>query len=173
MQRSQRARDGPGSGTHRGAAPRPRARRAAAPRAAPPQQRPAAAAPRAAAAAPPHEPADAEFGAAYDALASLVTPPGGAAAGALRAGPSPRGRGLLAARPLAAGAPVLSVEAWNALAVSDAPGGRGRGAYGAGALAEWQAVHGPLPPLLASYVASGGCWSGVGWRRRWGVGGVG
>ncbi|GBF96048.1 hypothetical protein Rsub_08863 [Raphidocelis subcapitata] len=73
-------------------------------------------------------------------------------------GPAPRGRGLVARRAVPAGAPLLAVEAWNALAVSDEPGGRGGGAYGARALADWQAVHGSLPPLLEQYLLSDSNW---------------
>jgi hypothetical protein len=101
-----------------------------------------------------HERADAEFEAAYEALASLVTPPD-TAAGVLRAGATLRGRGLIATQAIAAGDPALSVEAWNTLVVSDVPSGPNGGAYGAAMLDDWQAVHGALPPLLAAYLLSG------------------
>lgn len=89
----------------------------------------------------------------YDLLSSLITPPGDEADGALTAGATPLGRGLIARRAVPAGAPLLTVELWNALCIDDAGG-----AFGARALDDWQAVHGPLPPLLDAYLRSGSDW---------------
>ncbi|KAI8471285.1 MAG: hypothetical protein J3K34DRAFT_392961 [Monoraphidium minutum] len=68
---------------------------------------------------------DEQLPATFDALASLVAPPADAAVGALAAGPTPLGRGLIARRAARRGAPLLTVELWNALAVSDDPSGPG------------------------------------------------
>jgi len=106
--------------------------------------------------APPSAASDAELASTYALLASLVTPPGDESAAALIAGPTPLGRGLIAARPVNPGQPLLTVEAWNALCISDDPEGYGGGAFGAQAVADWQAVHGELPVLLNSYLLSGG-----------------
>lgn len=103
---------------------------------------------------------DAQLSTTYDALAALITPPGDPSEGLLTAGPTPLGRGLIACRAAAQGDALLSVEAWNTLCVTDDMGGRGGSAFGAAVLRDWQVVHGQLPPLLDSYLASGGplCW---------------
>ena len=82
-------------------------------------------------------------------LEALITPPGDPAQGALTAGATPLGRGLIARRAVARGQALLTVELWNALCISD-----GGGAFGAAALDEWQMVHGPLPPMLNAYLRS-------------------
>jgi hypothetical protein len=115
------------------------------------QARPTAPAPaRAAARAAQPAPAAAggaaaedDIAAAYAALASLVASPGCPSRGALAAGATPLGRGLVAARRATAGEPLLSVEAWNALVVSDDPSGPGRGAYGARCVDDWEEVRRP------------------------------
>jgi hypothetical protein len=73
------------------------------------------------------------------------------------AGPTPRGRGLSAIGPVAAGASLLEVEMWNALTVADA-GAQAPESYGRAAVDEWEAVHGPLPPQLREYVLSDANW---------------
>lgn len=102
--------------------------------------------------------AGAQLTEAYDALASLVTPPGDPSAHVLTAGPTPLGRGLIARQCVDRGAPLLAVESWNVLCVSDEPEGKAGGTYGKQSLEEWEAVHGPLPPLLQQYILSGSGW---------------
>lgn len=85
----------------------------------------------------------------FGTLSALVAPEAEVAAGL-----TPLGRGLVAGAALEPGSLLLSVDRFNCLAVSDDPGGPGGGAFGRAALAEWQAVHGALPPLLNSYLLS-------------------
>lgn len=91
----------------------------------------------------------------FGTLAALVAPDAEVAAGL-----TPLGRGLVASTALQPGSLLLQVDRFNCLAVSDDPGGPGGGAFGRASLAEWQAVHGPLPPLLVSYLLSSE------WRHR-------
>ena len=96
---------------------------------------------------PPPDATAAQFASLAAALADPTTL-------SVAAGPTPLGRGLLATRPAAPGATLLSVDVCCALGVAThapaAPGGFARSA-----LADWQAVHGPLPPLLVRYVLAG------------------
>ena len=96
---------------------------------------------------PPPDATAAQFASLAAALADPTTL-------SVAAGLTPLGRGLLATRPAAPGATLLSVDVCCALGVAThapaAPGGFARSA-----LADWQAVHGPLPPLLVRYVLAG------------------
>jgi len=84
--------------------------------------------------------------AAFDTLASLaaLAPPAAALAA------TPRGRGLVALRPIPAGAEIIAVDRACALIVADGPAH----AASRDAASDFASLHGPPPPLLASYTAS-------------------
>ena len=74
-----------------------------------------------------------------------------------QAGYTPLGRGLVATQPATAGATLLAVEWCHMLAVADRPGELPAGpAFSKRVLQDWQLLHGKMPPLLVSYLLSGG-----------------
>jgi hypothetical protein len=90
----------------------------------------------------------------FDALAGLVCP------GALvKSENTPLGRGLVAQQDLPAGTTVLVVDSFNLLCVTDEPLKTGN-SFGKAVQADFQLLHGDLPPLLASYLLSSRweCW---------------
>jgi hypothetical protein len=75
----------------------------------------------------------------------------------LSALPTSLGRGLVASTPVTAKDILLQVDWCNMLCVSDKPS-RGS-AFGRRLLDDWQALHGPLPPLLAGFLLSEAQWA--------------
>ena len=112
--------------------------------------------------------------AAFEQLSALVTPHGDASAGAVGLGRTPRGRGLVARRAVQAGETLVAVQQRHTFLVDESGRWSDREA-----LADWRAVHGPLPPRLDAYVTSTSRWDRrlVAWllhatdRRRKGSGG--
>ncbi|EFN53459.1 hypothetical protein CHLNCDRAFT_136721 [Chlorella variabilis] len=82
----------------------------------------------------------------YNQLAGVLAAPGGAVA----AGPTPLGRGLVATQQVTQGATLLSVDWANMLCVTDQP--KLGDAFGRRVLGDWQMLHGRLPPLLVRYL---------------------
>jgi hypothetical protein len=90
------------------------------------------------ASAPPATPS---FERDFHSLAAACAP-----GAAVVAAPTPLGRGLVAARAVAPGEPFLEVDEAFLLCVADDPAAGG--AHARRALADFQALHGPLPPPL-------------------------
>jgi len=79
----------------------------------------------------------------------------------------------VARQDLSAGTQVLAVDSFNLLCVTDEPLKTGN-TYGSAALADYQQLHGDLPPLLANYLVSselctpgGRSSTGRTWRLHW------
>jgi hypothetical protein len=86
---------------------------------------------------------------AFAELASLMCP----APPLVQLGTTELGRGLVAAADTPARTTLLTVDAFSTLCVADHPLRTGT-AFSAAQLDDWQAVYGPLPPQLSSYLLS-------------------
>lgn len=84
----------------------------------------------------------------FDSLASLVI----TSKCPVRLDYTALGRGLVANQHLAAGTAVVSVDVFSLLCITDDP--LKTNTFGTAALADWQMLHGAMPPLLSSYLLS-------------------
>lgn len=93
-------------------------------------------------------PSSPPIGPLFDSLAELLSP-----GCALTAGATPLGRGLLTKGPAPRGTQLLAIDWCNMLCVTLRPELRGD-AFSRRVLDDWQALHGPLPPLLYAYLTA-------------------
>lgn len=89
----------------------------------------------------------------FHALAALLcaSPP------LVTLGSTPLGRGLVVTEPVEPGTKLLETDAWATLLVADEPLRTGSN-FSAAVLADHQALFGPLPPQLATYLQSSELW---------------